>query len=264
MTDEERSSEEEELLRDMILDRDRTIDQLERRTSKVGQKIIDVVRKSKSITHEAAETRLSRISIEKELNEKISLYKQRISLLEKDLLKQNGGLHHYAQSIQEVEPGVKESSYVVRVQSQLCKAMHSMGILSGQLETVKQQSEATLTRTKATIHDLMERKTQIEVEIMNDLMKIDDENRHLEDKLKDAKKKFDDLRETMSRRDSTDEEDGDEEDDDDDEIDEDLLQELLNERKELIVELEEENMKRAKQIEALNEKLKSLNGERHR
>ena len=58
----------------------------------------------------------------------------------------------------------------------------------------------------------------------------------------------------MLRRDSSYEGDS-EESEDEDEIDEDLLQELVDERNVLIAELEEENMKQVKQIEALTEKI---------
>lgn len=252
-------SEEEQLLRDMILDRDRTIDKIQRRTSKLEQKIVDVAERTKNTANKVAETQVSQMSVEKQLNDKISLCKQRIDALEKDLLKQNGGLHLYAQSIQEIAPQTKESSYVLRVQSQLCKAMHSMGIFGAQLETVRKQSEARIAKTKATVHDLMESKTQIEVEIMNQLMKIDDENKQLQDALEKSKIKIEEVQESVLRRDSSYEGDSEES---EDEIDEDLLQELVDERKVLIAELEEENMKQIKQIEVLSEKIKCLDGER--
>mmetsp|Transcript_17490 Transcript_17490/g.26554 ORF Transcript_17490/g.26554 Transcript_17490/m.26554 type:complete len:267 (+) Transcript_17490:81-881(+) len=256
-------SEEEQLLRDMILDRDRTIDKLQRRTSKLEQKIVDVAERTRNTANNVAETQVSQISVKKQLNDKVSLCKQRIDALEKDMLKQNGGLHLYAQSIQEIAPQTKESSYVLRVQSQLCKAMHSMGIFGSQLETVKKQSEARIAKTKATLHDLIESKTQMEVEIMNQLMKIDDENKQLQDALEKSKTKIEEVQESVLSRDSSYEGDSEEsEEEDEDEIDEDLLQELVDERKVLIAELEGKNMNQVKQIETLSEKIKCLDGER--
>mmetsp|Transcript_35661 Transcript_35661/g.78141 ORF Transcript_35661/g.78141 Transcript_35661/m.78141 type:complete len:705 (-) Transcript_35661:122-2236(-) len=87
--------------------------------------------------HEA-ETRDLRRNIE-ELEQENANLVERIRCLTEDIDDRHA-MSEYAQFIADKAPASYDSSYVLRLQSQLCKAMHKIGVLSNQLDLVKQQS----------------------------------------------------------------------------------------------------------------------------
>lgn len=99
----------------------------------------------------------------------------------------------YAGAIQQEQMG--DTAYVMRMQAQLCKAMHSMGILNHQFELAKKHFESVSKLLKDNLATLTEEKSRVELELMNDLMKADTLKREVEN---DLMSRMDDIQTQMA------------------------------------------------------------------
>jgi multidrug resistance efflux pump len=148
------------------------------------------------------------------------------------------------------------------MQSQLCKAMHCMGALQHQLEILNAYSGQVLSALRGSMAQITEEKTMVEVKLMNDLMQVDTLKRRMEDGLRRSLEEFQASQRVFSLSQSfTTQESGggntNDNDDDSAEIDEDLLLEILQERKEDIAAMEQENAKQEEQIKELKAKIEA-------
>jgi len=154
------------------------------------------------------------------------------------------------------------SNYVVRMQSQLCKAMHGMGIMETQLQLTRKKTELYKKKSKDVITGMVEEKSQAELKLVNELIVADNLRQEVETKRKlqhDSffKEKYD-LMEKIERQNevsdnSDDNEEGDNEEEDNEEEKEELRN-ILEQGKEEIKRLEHENKEKTEELEALKEK----------
>ena len=179
------------------------------------------------------------------------------------------GLHVYNEIMNSVDAslssgngsnGESSSNYVVRMQSQLCKAMHGMGIMETQLQLTRKQTDYYKKKSRDVITDMIEEKSQAELKLVNELIVADNSRVEVETKRKEQHdsfftKKYD-LVEKIERHleamniNSDDEE----EEEEDNEEEKEELREVLEQGKEEIKRLERENDERAKGLEVLKEK----------
>jgi hypothetical protein len=252
------TGEEEQLLQQMIHERDERISNLIVLTAKAEAKAGSTLKKLHETKHDLSTSRINQINMVDARFKHYTHLKKRIATKEKEIIQQNGGLHMYANMLKEVAPETADSSYVIRMQSQLCKAMHSMGILEHQLDILNKYSSATIGSLKTSMNEVVDDKTNIEIKIMNELMVVDTGKRTIEDELKRQSQEIMDLKHKQQRL-GNGEEIEDDDDESEEEIDEDLLQEILEERIEDTDALQEEANQKAKEIEDLTAKLKALN-----
>jgi hypothetical protein len=257
------SSMEEDLLNDMINERNKKIVHL---TEIIESKEAKVERTKLTLENcrkESLEDRLSHIQEIEDLTKKRTQAMQTRQNLERSVRQQNGSLHNYAEILKEAAPNAIDSSYVVRMQSQLCKAMHSMGILEHQLDIVKDYCGDIVKLTKEGMNGIIEQRSQMEVTIMNELMIIDAAVREIKGEFKmkmDKKQKeIQVLQDSIRSFESdSDDEDSDECSDEDIEIDDDLLKEIIAERRGEIATQETENNVQLSRIKQLEGKIKAL------
>jgi hypothetical protein len=122
------------------------------------------------------------------------------------------GLHVYHEIMKSVASSERnnESSYVLRMQAQLCKAMHSMGMMETQLQLTTLQQEQTQKAMKDVITSMVEEKSQVELKLMNELVLADNARREVQVKVKEQSEAFikqkDDLMEKIERQNDLEEE----------------------------------------------------------
>lgn len=252
------TGEEVQLLLDMIQDRDNKLKQIE-------EKIVRHETKQKKLQEEVEKTREEASQQRNKNRDVVADFKRRraerflrLEQLENEVLQQNVALHLYTETMNKVSAETEnvDPSYVVRIQAQLCKAMHSMGILEHQLSLVKDSTAIFVKKIKDGISGIVEDKSQMELRVMNQLLAVDNEKRSMEEDLKaQLQRERAELDKACSAGDENEAtEEDDEDEDSDEEIDEDLLKEILEERREEIQQLEAENEKQRQAIEKLRAK----------
>lgn len=180
-----------------------------------------------------------------------------------DMKKQQQGtqLRLYNEVMKSVAaPESRDSSYVMRMQAQLCKAMHSMGMVETQLAMTATQSDALQKQMKDTITRTVEEKSQVELMLMNDLVLVDNARREAETKIKDLMESFSKEKDTLLERIEREKEEPLEEEDEDEEEREELM-EILEQGKEEIERMEQENKEEYEKLEALKLKVAGIRGE---
>uniref|UniRef100_A0A7S2IBA6 Uncharacterized protein n=1 Tax=Helicotheca tamesis TaxID=374047 RepID=A0A7S2IBA6_9STRA len=106
----------------------------------------------------------------------------RLSTLARDL-HDNEALHQYAVLVREAAPSKidssNESSYVEKVQSQLCKALHQVGAWGNQLSVLKTSCEEAVSSLQKEIVELEKEITKAEIEHMNAIKEKERENKDM-------------------------------------------------------------------------------------
>lgn len=209
-----KKKEEVKLLQSMVKERDEKIKTLkeevlgiEEITRKIQEELEMMVAKQKEdkFLHEEKCEGLvkERVGVEKEMH-----------LLQKEM-KESSTLHEYANLLRKASPGSVDSTYVVRLQAQLCKSMHSMGMLENQMTIVKKNCNGLVKSLKDEISSITDDKCKMEIELINQLGTMDAERRVSEEewqkKLDDQKAKNAELEEKIGPLEDEDvEEDSDE------------------------------------------------------
>lgn len=173
---------ERDLLQDMVKERDQKIAELHKAKVAQDKKLASAKReldKRRSQQKEQMELNGTEIS---ELKQQRHGVERQMATLEREM-KQSGALHMYADLVKSSNPNHVDSSYVVRMQAQLCKAMHSMGMLENQMVLVKTNCNDDIQSLKDEITGIIDEKCKMEVEVMNELVLIDNEKRDTEEKL---------------------------------------------------------------------------------
>jgi len=157
------------------------------------------------------------------------------------------------------------SNYVVRMQSQLCKAMHGMGVMETQRQLTKGQMEHIQKKAKDVITDMVEEQSQVELKMVNELIVADNSKRAVETKQTLQHDTFfkqkNDLMDKIERQlneeasssnniDGEDDGDGDDDEYDDDAAKEEL-REILEQGREEMDRLKKLNEETEKKVEAL-------------
>lgn len=96
------------------------------------------------------------------------------------------------------------SNYVVRMQSQLCRAMHGMGVMESQRQMTKEQMEQIQKKAKDVMPEMIEEKSHVELKMVNELIMADTSKREVETKKNDQHNSFfkqkNDLMEKIERQ----------------------------------------------------------------
>ena len=256
---------EEALLKEMVSERDKKIAQLRAAVDEHNAKLFAKQRQLEQVQDESSESKLQYRRTIASLVKKRDEGLHKIQKIEKEVRNQNGSLHVYADILKEAAPESVDSSYVVRMQSQLCKAMHSMGILEHQLAIVNTISSEVVKSQKEAITSVVDEKSAMELEVMNELMAIDDAKREIEDEWK-AKLEKEQLKVVQLRAElgmDKEKADSDSESDDESSSEEEDEYELemregLAELKEAVAEMEDETAKQLDTIESLKAQLAKL------
>ena len=178
-----------------------------------------------------------------------------------DMKKQQQGpqLHLYNEVMKAVaSPESRDSSYVMRMQAQLCKAMHSMGMVETQLAMLSNQTDGFQKHLKDTITFTVDEKAQVELKVMNDLLLVDQDRREAETKINDLMETFTKEKDALLERIEREKEEPPEEDDDEEKEE---LMEILEQGKEEIERMEQENREELEKLEELKAKVTGIKGE---
>lgn len=149
-------------------------------------------------------------------------------------IKSGGGLrvHEYASLMKAANKDV-ESSYVIRLQAQLCRAMHSLGVMESQLALVKENCSSLIKCMKEDLSHMVDDRTRREIELMNTLAMVDAEKRawqcEMEKKLREQ---------------------------------EDLLDSVRDEYEELGLEYDEEEVRNALEVQMLQESVERVRSDK--
>jgi hypothetical protein len=237
---------EKELLNQMIHDRDRRISSIKRKMEDQHSKMILFEEELKEIKLRREASEVAHIEELTKLMEEKEAVEKTLSRLQDDLKKQQGdSLQLYAEVIKKDAssvPDATDSSYVMRMQAQLCKCMHSMGIMENQMELVKETCDELIKSLKEAVNRTIDEKTQVELQFMNELVMTDNSRREVEEglkvKLEKLREEIQALEEKLEDRDS--ESESDSETDEEEEEEKELLKKELKERNEEITALQKE------------------------
>lgn len=253
------------MLKDMVVDRDNKIAQLRAAVDGHSKKLFETQRELERVREESSESKLQYRRTIASLVKKRDEGLHKIQKIEKEVRNQNGSLHVYADILKEAAPESVDSSYVVRMQSQLCKAMHSMGILEHQLAIVNTISSGVVKSQREAITSVVDEKSAMELEVMNELMAIDDARRELEEewkaKLEKEQLKVVELRNEFGVKDENSDKNSNDEDESSSEEEDEYVLEMregLAELKEAITEMEDETSKQLDTIGSLKAQLAKL------
>ena len=128
-----------------------------------------------------------------------------------------------------------ESSYVIRLQAQLCRAMHSLGVMESQLALVKENCSSLIKFMKEDLSHMVDDRTRREIELMNGLAKVDNEKRVMAE----------DMKAKMTEK-------------------EELLDQVREEYEELGLEYDENEVKRALEVKYLLEQTEKVKEDKAR
>jgi hypothetical protein len=178
---------EAELLRGMIADRDLRMEKIQRKSQEQAQRNIELCQRLEHVTEEVQQ-QSQKIALEK--NQLVSQYQSVIHKLEqmqRDFKQQGASLKTYSKDASILGKvgangsGGGDASYVMRMQAQLCKAMHSLGITDHQMELATKHTELIVKYQKETLIQCQEERTSTELKLMNQLIEKDNERRNIEE-----------------------------------------------------------------------------------
>ena len=158
------------------------------------------------------------------------------------------------------------SNYVVKMQSQLCKAMHGMGVMDTQRQMARGQTEHIQKKAKDVLTDMREEQSSVELKMVNDLIVADTSKREVDGKRSEQheaySKQKNDLMEKIERQlDEAIEDDTNAENDEAVEEAKEELKEVLEEGRQEMERLEKLNAEAEEHIEALKIKASLAQGQ---
>lgn len=193
-------SEEQSLLTSMISDRDAQISSLMHQLHSASELLHHTQREHQSQSASRKSQREEHTSTIQRLKEEHAEQRRILSKYEQSI-KNGGGLrvHEYAALMRTANSSAVESSYVLRLQAQLCRAMHSLGVMESQLALVKDIFSGLIKFMKEDLSHMADDRTRREIELMNVLAKVDDEKRvmgmEMEKKVQEKEDLLDQVRE---------------------------------------------------------------------
>ena len=259
----ERKMMEEELLQDMIRDRETSNKmirkKLEQQSEKMEKTKASLQDLKKSLKAENAEQQMEIETYSQRYSKLLSQYREAKDGLDMKKQQQGGAqLHLYNEVMKAVAaPESRDSSYVMRMQAQLCKAMHSMGMVETQFAMASNNADALQKHLKEIITNTVEEKSQVELKLMNDLMLEDGVRRDLDSKHKEMMDQYTTERDNLLERIERQEEEPPEEDDDEEKEE---LQEILSQGREEIERMETENQQELERLETIKAKAIEIKG----
>mmetsp|Transcript_30138 Transcript_30138/g.72351 ORF Transcript_30138/g.72351 Transcript_30138/m.72351 type:complete len:283 (-) Transcript_30138:145-993(-) len=262
---------EEVFLQEMVRDRENQIAMIRKKLDDQDKKMELTQKQLEETKKKYTENHLSHQMEIDELmqNQSKLLSKYKDANEELDLKKQQQGpqlqTYNEVMSSLATEEEAQDSSYVTRMQAQLCKAMHSMGMVETQLALSTTQVEGLqkLLRDEKTL--LLEEKTQVELKIMNDLVATDNERKEVSEKVQKQADEFtaekDALLEKFEEQQEQEQNEEKEDEEEDDEEEKAELMEILGEGREEIERMEKENAEEKAKLEELKQKAIAVKGE---
>jgi hypothetical protein len=265
-------SMEVELLKQMMVERETRIELLKLKLSfyesRQSQLCSELEQVKEERLNEVIDQQGERIEWQHTHTETVKQLEQ----LTRDLNQQMASLQKYVTMVQQQHDKNKsslqqqtDSGFVMQMQAQLCKAMHSQGIADHQLQLVNAHSDAMAKQLRDALIFVEEERSKVELEFMNSLVKMDSETREIESgfkaRLAEIHKEIAQLEEDLEEKSKgSDDEENDEEDEEeeDDEETKQAKQELMNmlkEQKDKIAALEKENDKQLRQISSLKRRI---------
>eukprot|EP00521_Asterionellopsis_glacialis_P015827 CAMPEP_0195303352 /NCGR_PEP_ID=MMETSP0707-20130614/32609_1 /TAXON_ID=33640 /ORGANISM="Asterionellopsis glacialis, Strain CCMP134" /LENGTH=286 /DNA_ID=CAMNT_0040366861 /DNA_START=80 /DNA_END=940 /DNA_ORIENTATION=- len=274
---------EEALLHQMIGEREARINEMKEKLRILQEEKIDAMELKlevqKDKTSQLGQKFEKRVGEYKRDQAKL---KRQISTKSRELTHQSASLHLYMDIMRDIMPELVHSTYVIRMQSQLCGAMHAMYILDQQMEMLKKHCNMIIKPLRDVIANNEDEKCNIDLSLMNELVAMDDEKRIMEESYKEKLRKVEDQlfnflqiryssKDTKGDSDDSTEEENPE--DDDTEDDESVVEEDgeierssiehgenndLKDHSQEILQLEEDNVKQIQEIKSLRAKIKLL------
>jgi hypothetical protein len=229
---------EKEILREMVMDRSKKIKMLRRKIKYHEERINSMAEELEQVSQSVAQQRLDHQQEVDMLVQARFVVENVLAKLGNDLHQQGPSLHRYTDVVKKQgSPKKSDSSYVVKMQAQLCKAMHTTGITDHYLKLVKTICETEMKYLDDARKQIVERMSNEELELLNLIVAKDQECRTLEasqnaeldaeriqilkirnllDREEDGCDQHDDDKEeTLEETEETDEEDEEEEEEDD-------------------------------------------------
>jgi seryl-tRNA synthetase len=258
---------EAELLRGMIADRDARMEKIKRKTEEVAGRYLQLCQQLEEVSEQVAEQTAKITSDRNALMRQYKTVVDKLDQLQRDFKQQGASLQTYSKDSFVTKIG-NDTSYVMRMQAQLCKAMHSLGITDHQMELAQKHAEAIAKYQKEMLVQCREEHTATELGLMNQLIVKDNERREIEDsllaKLEVISKERDALERQLeeSGHDLEEDEnvDDDEDEDDEEKAEKEELMQLLSERRAEIDRLEQLEEEQEELIAELEEQLAEMAG----
>jgi len=266
---------EEVFLQEMVRDRENQITMIRKKLEdhekkrELKQKQLDETKKKYTENHLSHQMEVDELT--QNHSKLLAQYMEAKESL--DMKKQQGPqlqvYNEVMSSLATEEEEVQDSSYVTRMQAQLCKAMHSMGMYETQLALSTTQVEGLQKHLRESKTSLIEEKTQVELKLMNDLVLAGDAGKEVSEKVqkqteeftaqKDALlEKFEEQQEQQQQQEDGGANDDEEEDDEEEKAE---LSEILEEGREEIARMEAENAEEKAKLEELKQKVIAVKGE---
>ena len=193
-------SEEQNLLTSMLTERDAQISTLTHQLHATSELLHSTQKELQSKSASRKAQREEHSTTIKKLKEEHTEQRRILAKFEQNV-KNGGGLrvHEYAALMRSANSNQVESSYVIRLQAQLCRAMHSLGVMESQLALVKENCSSLIKFMKEDLSHMVDDRTRREIELMNGLAKVDNEKRimaeEMEQKIQEKEELLDQVRE---------------------------------------------------------------------
>eukprot|EP00978_Attheya_sp_CCMP212_P031425 scaffold118712_cov51-Attheya_sp.AAC.1 len=161
-----------DLLRGMIKERDAKIQEINKREINQRRKREQLLRNLKSVKEIHAQTMLENQEDIESIQEKLLLSQQDLQAMEREM-RATGAIHLYTSLLKSSDRKNIGTGYVIRFQAQLCKAMHTMGMLENQVLVTSTYSNEQIKSLQGEIHGMTEERAKIEKEILTQLVEKD-------------------------------------------------------------------------------------------
>jgi chromosome segregation ATPase len=147
------------------------------------------------------ESILHRIEVER-LKRQTKAVEERLEALERDM-QDKDAIHEYANLIKGVAPkGGVDSQYVMKLQSQLAKAVKKMDATAHQMAQVEQSCEEVVSSLKKEISEIVEDRCRTELELRKQLELLEDQKAEMQaeydDRIRENQKELERLKEKVS------------------------------------------------------------------
>jgi hypothetical protein len=173
---------EAELLRGMIADREVRMEKIKRKIEEVAERYVLLCQQLEAVSAQVAQQTATISSERAALMRQYKTVVDKLDQLQRDFRQQGASLQTYSKDSYATKVG-NDASYVMRMQAQLCKAMHSLGITDHQMELVQKHAEAITKYQREKLVQCREEHTATELGLMNQLITKDNERREIEDAL---------------------------------------------------------------------------------
>ncbi|KAL7470516.1 hypothetical protein ACHAXS_010770 [Conticribra weissflogii] len=229
-------SMEQDLLANMLVERDSQISTLTQKLHQTQDSLHSLQKELHQKSQQRQKQREEHSAAIRKLKEEHTEQRRLLAKYEQSV-KNGGGLrvHEYAALMRSANQEQVESSYVIRLQAQLCRAMHSLGVMESQLALVKDNCSSLIKHMKEDLSHMVDDRTRREIELMNGLANVDMEKRNLQEEMEEK------LREK-----------------------EELLNQVREEFEELGLEYDEKEVKRALEVKILEDTIEKVEKEKVR